>query len=213
MDQQEAQAPLSYNKRWVNIAEEISSQLNPFLAIHWRMEQLEPTSNLLPCAKGLVKKVHRLKAFKDDEIKNPNVFLLTDYPHLLNTTGAKPESHSFKPADLTHDHHDAIQYLYSHLNITLTDLKSSKIHTDELPKENWQLYTIKNHRVSPVDRSVLGIVDKLVAMRAQWFFAGKPRVCAKSSSFTGRIERNREEAFENGDENIILPMDTFDIQH
>jgi hypothetical protein len=171
------------------------------------MERLEPLSNLLPCAKGLIDQIHQLGT-------PLNVFLLTDYPHLLNTTGAKPESISFNVKQLKPEHHEAIQYLYQHLNVSLTSVNNGQIPYDELPKENWHILPIdaSDHDSLPADRSVLGIVDKLVAMKAQWFFAGRPGVCAKSSSFTGRISNSRIAAYRNGDSNIENPLQTFDMK-
>lgn len=189
------------------MANNIASQLTPYMAIHWRMERLEPVSNLVPCAMGLIDRVHQLET-------TPNVFLLTDYPHLLNTTGAKPESSSFHPRQLRPEHHEAIQYLYQHLNVSLTSVGNNDIPYDELPKENWHILPIdvSNHDSLPPDRSVLGIVDKLVAMNAQWFFAGRPGVCAKSSSFTGLISNRRAAVFKNGDSNMVSPLQTFNIK-
>lgn len=200
-----AQRPLDYAQRWVDTADTIVSQLKPFVAIHWRMERLEPVSNLIPCAKDLVDKITDLQA--------SNVFLLTDYPHLLNTTGAKPESSSFQYKQLKPEHHQAIQYLYQHLNVSLTSVESGDIPYDELPTENWHILPIDvSNQKETVDRSILGIVDKLVAMKAQWFLAGKPGVCAKSSSFTARISNNRLEKFKHGDEHILLPIKMFDVK-
>lgn len=177
------------------------------MAIHWRMERLEPVLNLVPCAMDLIDKVHQLGT-------RPNVFLLTDYPHLLNATGARPESSSFQSQQLRPEHHKAIQYLYQHLNVSLTSVNNGKIPYDELPKENWHILPIdaSDHDSLPADRSVLGIVDKLVAMNAEWFFAGRPGVCAKSSSFTGRISSSRTAAFRHGDSNIVSPLQTFDLK-
>lgn len=174
------------------------------------MERLEPVSNLMPCAKNLVSQINDLQA----SASMTNVFLLTDYPHLLNTTGAKPESSSFQYKQLKPEHHEAIQYLYQHLNISLTSIDNTRIPYNELPTESWHILPIDaspNEQPNAVtDRSVLGIVDKLIAMKAQWFFAGKPGVCAKSSSFTARISNNRLEAFKQGDEHILLPIKMFD---
>ncbi|CEP16420.1 hypothetical protein [Parasitella parasitica] len=214
---QDAQGPLPYNQRWVDVADQISKQLTPYMAIHWRMERLEPVSNLLPCAMNLVDQVQQLEVPNSEQKKHPNVFLLTDYPHLLNTTGAKPESNSFQVNELKREHHRAVEYLYQHLNISLTSVNNNKIPYDELPKDNWHILPINASSSSddgllPADRSVLGIVDKLVAMKAQWFFAGRPGVCAKSSSFTGRISNSRIQAFKHGDENVILPVKTFDMK-
>ncbi|KAI7902464.1 uncharacterized protein BX663DRAFT_531402 [Cokeromyces recurvatus] len=210
IEDQDANIPLPYNQKWVEIADKISSQLKPYVAIHWRMETLKPVSNLLPCAKDLIDKISQLTSQKA-----PNVFLLTDYPHLLNTTGARPESSSFNAKQLVSEHHEAIQYLYEHTNITLTSINNGKIPYAELPSQNWHILPINatsSEDNLPLDRSVLGIVDKLVAMNAQWFFAGRPGVCAKASSFTGRISHSRLDAFMKGDKNVIIPIKTFDIK-
>ncbi|KAK4509104.1 uncharacterized protein ATC70_007454 [Mucor velutinosus] len=210
----DAQAPLPYSQRWVDVANQISNQLKPYMAIHWRMERLEPVSNLLPCAMDLIDKVHQL-TIDNNEQKYPNVFLLTDYPHLINATGARPESNSFRMSELKNEHHQAIQYLYQHLNISLTSVNNNKIPYNELPSDNWHILPINassDDSLLPADRSILGIVDKLVAMNAQWFFAGRPGVCAKSSSFTGRISNSRHQAFKHGDENIKMPVKTFDMK-
>ncbi|KAI8643210.1 hypothetical protein BD408DRAFT_342718 [Parasitella parasitica] len=210
----DAQKPLPYSQRWVNVANQISKQLTPYVAIHWRMERLEPVSNLLPCAVDLVDKAQQLE-MPNSEPKPLNVFLLTDYPHLLNATGAKPESNSFHVNELKEEHHKAVEYLYQHLNVSLTSVNNNMIPYNELPKENWHILPIdasSDDSLFPAaDRSVLGIVDKLVAMNAQWFFAGRPGVCAKSSSFTGRISNSRIQAFKHGAENVIKPVETFDM--
>ncbi|KAI9484224.1 MAG: hypothetical protein EXX96DRAFT_617168 [Benjaminiella poitrasii] len=221
IEDSDADVPLPYSQRWVDVANKISSHLKPYIAIHWRMERLEPVSNLLPCAQDLLDKMDMLveaSSQKNDTFyKSPNVFLLTDYPHLLTATGAKPESNSFNARQLRPEHHEAIQYLYTHSNITLTSVNTDDIPYDELPEKNWHILPVDATSTDidktdlPADRSVLGIVDKLVAMNAQWFFAGRPGVCAKSSSFTGRISRSRLNAFKNGDKNIIIPIQTFDM--
>lgn len=210
----DAQEPLPYSQKWVDVANQISNQLKPYMAIHWRMERLEPVSNLLPCAMDLIDKVQHLP-LPNNEQKYPNVFLLTDYPHLLNATGARPESNSFQVKQVKPEHHQAIEYLYQHLNISLTSVNNNKIPYDELPNENWHILPIDANSDDglPADRSVLGIVDKLIAMNAQWFFAGRPGVCAKSSSFTSRISNSRKKAFKHDDDNnIILPVETFDMK-
>ncbi|KAG1445004.1 hypothetical protein G6F56_010070 [Rhizopus delemar] len=189
-----AQRPIPYSPHLVKTADKISHQLEPYVAIHWRMERLEPTTNLVPCAHDLVEKVKRLGI--------SNVFLLTDYPHLLNTPGAKPESSSFHPNQLKAAHHRAIRYVYQQLNVTLTAASDPS-----LPNLPWQLVPVNTEN----DQSVLGIIDKLVALKAQYFLAGEPGVCAKSSSFTGGISLYRSNAAKQGDKNIIVPLEIFDL--
>ncbi|KAI8991474.1 hypothetical protein BDF20DRAFT_831509 [Mycotypha africana] len=238
LNEKDADVPLPFSQHWVDIANNISAQLFPYIAIHWRMERLEPIPNLLPCAENLVDSIH---ALENEQYTNnqetiprklrkplPNVFLLTDYPHLLNATGAKPESVSFQTKQLRNEHHEAIQYLYQHLNITLISADNGRIPYDELPSDSWHILPVNVSSSSQKDRypdrSVLGIIDKLVAINAQWFFAGRPGVCAKSSSFTSHISGKRLKKFKhqqleesnesNGDvtNKIIVPLKTFDLK-
>ncbi|OBZ88936.1 hypothetical protein A0J61_03023 [Choanephora cucurbitarum] len=194
----QAARPLSYNPHWSQVANQIVEQLKPFIAIHWRMERLEPVSNLLPCAKNLVEQVQQMN--------HTNVFLLTDYPHLLNN---RPESNSFRPSQLVPEHHQAIEYLYRHLNVTLTAVAPVPSNVSD----RWHVVPIQSTQDDrfPQDKSVLGIVDKLVAMQAQWFFAGKPDVCAKRSSFTARIIDSRKKAMKHHTQGDLEPVKTFDI--
>ncbi|KAI9273628.1 hypothetical protein BY458DRAFT_508416 [Sporodiniella umbellata] len=195
LDGDRVQKPIPYSPRLVNRAQAIAAELKPFVAIHWRMEELEAVKNLVPCAQDLVDKVKKLDV--------QHVFLLTDYPHLLSTPGAKPESSSFHPNALRPAHHRAIRYVYRQLNVTLTASDRS------LPILPWRLLPVATGN----DSGVLGIVDKLVAERAQYFLAGRPGVCAKSSSFTGGISLYREQAAQQGKKDIIAPLQMFDLPH
>ncbi|KAI8330739.1 hypothetical protein BC941DRAFT_361183 [Chlamydoabsidia padenii] len=198
----EVETPLAYHSRWTALADRIAAQLYPFVAIHWRMERLGPLSNLQPCAEALVRKL-------DTTSRSANVFLLTDYPHLLTSPLAKPESMSFKLNELKQEHHDAIRYLYNHTKVTLTTLQRQDIPYQDLP-DQWQLIPVEAMS-KPADKSILGIVDKLVAMRAQWFLYGQPAVCGKESSFTRRIRDERFNAYRSGDSNILSPADVFGL--
>ncbi|ORX58907.1 hypothetical protein DM01DRAFT_1333524 [Hesseltinella vesiculosa] len=203
-----AEVPIDYHPRWHALADNIAAQLSPFVAVHWRMEMLEPVSNLVPCAHSLVKKISTID---QNASATKNVFLLTDYPHLLQAPGARPESMSFKQSELTANHHDAIRYLYEHVNVTLTTvLPTDKIPTDQLPMSNWNLVPV-HHPTAPTDRSVLGIVDKLVAIRSDWFLYGKAGQCGKVSSFTRRIQYDRNQAYQQQKYHIVSLMDTFNL--
>ncbi|KAI8378356.1 hypothetical protein BD560DRAFT_325468 [Blakeslea trispora] len=191
----QAAIPLSYHPRWTQTANQMAEQLKPFVAIHWRMERLEPVSNLLPCAKNLIHQVQQKN--------HTNVFLLTDYPHLLNN---RPESSSFRPNQLKPEHHQAIEYLYHHLNVSLTALEPMASNVS-----GWHVMSVNTtHPGLPSDKGVLGIVDKLVAMQAQSFFAGKPNVCAKASSFTARIRDSRRKTTKQTKQ-PLEPMQAFDM--
>jgi hypothetical protein len=196
------ETPLAYHSRWTALADRIAAQLYPFVAIHWRMERLEPLSNLQTCAETLVRKLKQ-------GTTAANVFLLTDYPHLLTSPLAKPESMSFKMSELRPEHHDAIRYLYEHTDVTLTTLQRQDIPYSDMP-DQWHLIPVEAMS-KPADKSILGIVDKLVAMRAQWFLYGQPAVCGKESSFTRRIRDERVAAYRSGDSTIVSPVDVFGL--
>ncbi|KAI9299862.1 hypothetical protein BJ944DRAFT_258032 [Cunninghamella echinulata] len=236
IEEPQVEEPLTYHSRWSGIADSIAQQLQPFVAVHWRMERLEPLSNLKPCAESLLKKLTTLQQQhqddnqvsyndpidddynqddqddnNDDEKKKAlNVFLLTDYPHLLTSPLAKPESMSFKLSELHQEHHEAVRYLYQHVNVTLTTLNHSNIPYQDLPSENWNLIPV-DPLAKPSDKSILGIVDKLVAIRAQWFLFGEASVCGKDSSFTRRIRMERQQHYRAGDQHIISPFDEFGL--
>ncbi|KAI8880708.1 hypothetical protein K501DRAFT_324861 [Backusella circina FSU 941] len=195
-----ANKPLDFNQRWTEKAEAIAQQLGYYVAIHWRIERLEPLSHMMPCAEALYSKVKKIQAL------NPQVqvFLLTDYPHLLNTSGATPESQSFPLSQLKQEHHDAFRYLYERLDITVTTLAVPPHH--ELP-DHWHVLQVSTNDTDP---AILGIVDKLVGMRAQWFLAGMPGECAKASSFTNRIISDRLLAYKKG-ARLEQVVDTFSV--
>ncbi|KAG0183427.1 hypothetical protein DFQ28_003199 [Apophysomyces sp. BC1034] len=201
-----ANTPLTYSAQWTALADQIAEKLTPFVAVHWRMERLEPLQNLMPCAQRLVEKVQALS--RGQPI---NVFLLTDYPHLLMTSKAKPESMSFKLEELQQEHHDAMKFVYEQINVTLTTLQrpGDVIPYNELPP-GWSLIPIDS-MAYPADSSVLGIIDKLVAIRAQWFLAGEPGKCGKASSFTRRIIYERLRSYQAGSTVIQEPMDIFKL--
>ncbi|KAI7853936.1 hypothetical protein BDC45DRAFT_569486 [Circinella umbellata] len=202
--------PIPYNERITDIADKLSTELSPYLAVHWRTERAEPADALLPCAESLGDLV-RTRA--EQLGTKPTFFLLTDYPHLFdqsfvdktvsdNTTethnyegeaGFMPVSASFSPNSLTIYHHQAIQYLYTHFQITVTSLETEMMSKEEnniKPPGNWTVLPIPKD-LAGHDSGVLGIIDKLMAIRADLFIAGKPGVCARRSSFTGRIVDDR----------------------
>ncbi|CAO3615045.1 unnamed protein product [Cunninghamella blakesleeana] len=210
IEEPQVEIPLNYHSRWEKIADSIAQQLEPFVAVHWRMERLEPLSHLKPCAEELVRKLTIIQQQQQQKEKELNVFLLTDYPHLLQSPKAKPESMSFKLSELHQEHHEAIEYLYHHVNVTLTTLLQPNIPYQDLPAEHWNLIPV--HPIArPPDKSILGIVDKLVAIRAQWFLYGEASICGKDSSFTRRIRLERQNNYKLGDQRIISPVDMFSL--
>ncbi|KAF7726929.1 hypothetical protein EC973_008224 [Apophysomyces ossiformis] len=193
-----AQKPIPYNQRLINVANQLSSQLSPYWAVHWRTETMQKPENLVPCAHALVDLIRN-----HSESLNPTLFLLTDYPHTFteeaieraihsendrastddddDDTSLTPLSTSFARNRLTPFHHTAMRYLYHHLHVHLSSLESSIV-----TPSNWTVLSIPES-VTHSDPGILGILDKLIAIRANVFVAGRPNVCAKKSSFTSRI--------------------------
>ncbi|OZJ03681.1 hypothetical protein BZG36_03536 [Bifiguratus adelaidae] len=212
IDNEDSLVPIAYSSKWHNIADTLANQLYPFIAVHWRMERLDPLSNLVPCAVSLVRAIDEIV---QDQARNPyypqipNIFLLTDYPHLLDQ-GDTTESQSFKKSEIFQQHHDAIHYLYTHYPLHLTTFESPStppIPHDKLPA-NWTVIPVSHYPDVPDDASTLGIVDKLVAMNANWFIAGEAQVCGKRSSFTTRIIDEREQIYQQDESDKDIETST-----
>ncbi|KAG0165007.1 hypothetical protein DFQ28_000642 [Apophysomyces sp. BC1034] len=205
------QKPIPYNHRLINLADQFSSQLTPYWAVHWRTETLRYPENLVPCAQSLVDLIHN-----KSQSANPTLFLLTDYPHTFTEEAIDrainidndqtvtdddndwvPVSTSFSRHGLTPFHHTAMQYLYKHLHVHLSSLESSTV-----TPANWTVLSLPQS-IAQSDPGILGIVDKLIAIRADVFVAGQPNICARRSSYTSRIvdervHRRISELKENG---------------
>jgi hypothetical protein len=189
----------------------MADSISPFLAIHWRTERIEPASNLEKCARTLVHKIQNTTP------SIPNIFLLTDYPHLLNSTLAQTyngTSGSFRPSQISESHHAAMRYLYEHAKVTLTTFADPN-EVQGLPA-NWTLLhmpalSTSEGDIVQGDKGVLGIIDKMMAMRGHWFLAGQPGVCGRSSSFTNRIVAEREYLLEKENAGFGNIVDYFDL--
>lgn len=189
----------------------MAKRISPYLAIHWRTERIEPAYNLELCSRSLVDMIEKITP------SIPNIFLLTDYPHLLNSTVAQlynGTSSSFRPSQISESHHAAMRYLYEHAHVMLTTFASPDDVSD-LPA-NWTLLhmpPLRNSRGEVVegDKGVLGIIDKMMAMQGHWFLAGQPGVCGRSSSFTNRIIAERESLIDQGIANFGNVVDYFNL--
>ncbi|CAM0137283.1 hypothetical protein VKS41_004995 [Umbelopsis sp. WA50703] len=206
-----SQTALTYSDQLTNLARDMADSISPFLAIHWRTERIEPASNLEKCARTLVHKIQNTTP------SIPNIFLLTDYPHLLNSTLAQTyngTSGSFRPSQISESHHAAMRYLYEHAKVTLTTFADPN-EVQGLPA-NWTLLhmpalSTSEGDIVQGDKGVLGIIDKMMAMRGHWFLAGQPGVCGRSSSFTNRIVAEREYLLEKENAGFGNIVDYFDL--
>ena len=201
----QANQVIPYNKDILQLADTTAEKLGNYTAVHWRMENARHQNLLLPCAQHLVRLLKR----------EHKVFLLTDYPHTFteeeqglaainNATRAqmkwlKSTSDTFSASEFSVQHHQAIQYLYKHHTFSLFDT-SMHSHIHQSPA-NWHLLTIPdslkriNHYVpglEMIDSGWLGILDKLMAIRAQNFYRGYNNICGRGkSTFTAQIIAER----------------------
>lgn len=207
-----AKGLIPYSPDIINLADKTAEQLGPYVAVHWRMETVSHTNNLIECAKGLVETL-------EDNLKfqNLSVFLLTDYPHSFSEEQQKlaisneaseeelnqwlhSTSDTFHSTFFTPNHHLAIQFLYRNHPFTLFETKAD--HSKE-NINNWNLLPIPDNlrkvstvdEVGLIDSGWLGILDKLTAIRSRYFLAGEPSVCARRSTFTAQIMEERHVLF------------------
>ncbi|ORY77572.1 hypothetical protein BCR35DRAFT_353100 [Leucosporidium creatinivorum] len=195
---------------WTEVAERIVSRLAPFAAIHWRIETL-PTFHLPACASSLVDQLVMLHARQP---KLTSVYLATDYPlsMLAGEDGGsgkplKANSDTFTKL-LSSAHHAAMQGFVAELKQRAPNLRLTSYQPElaslSLPSPlPTLLEALPSDRrsLNDLDSGVPSLIDKLVAQRAAWFFAGLASegrgteadelACGKSSSYTEEIVDGR----------------------
>ncbi|CAG8619803.1 18932_t:CDS:1 [Racocetra fulgida] len=172
--------PIPYSPYILKESKRIINKLKPYIAVHWRMEQVEP--KLMPeCARKLVKTLKKIQ--KQYGIKN--VYLATDFP--LN--GGKSQSDTFYIISKFHE--EAIKIL---------GLNDSFVNSPNHIKYNtWlSMGAFSQIRDDPKYESefkgsgIPGILDKLISINAKYFLRG-PKGCARiRSTFTQIIVEERK---------------------
>lgn len=202
--------PIPYSPQLRSLADNTAKSMAPYVAVHWRMETVRRSANLVHCSEHLIDTLETNPLFI-----NHTVFILTDYPHRFTEEQqlsaikreATPEelekwiistSDTFSPLSIKPDHHLAIRYLYTHRPFTLFDTNANSTHEHEV--NNWKILPIptelqkmgtNTNQTGLLDSGWLGILDKLMAIRSDHFFAGKSGVCARKSTFTKQITDER----------------------
>ncbi|KAM0753821.1 hypothetical protein T439DRAFT_322707 [Meredithblackwellia eburnea MCA 4105] len=203
----------TYSTQLVAFADTIAAKLSPFVAVQWRTEQI-PAENLAPCGRSLI------AMLESEKLKHPqltSVYVCTDYPleGLRNVTLAKgpgggaAHSSSYRISD---EVHDAMR----------TFVKDWERKEDELPKmtswdeEEDDLLSIpadkgadrlrKQGKLRDVDLSLLGMMDKMIATRAELFIAGAEHECGKLSSYMKAIADARDEVVEQMGEDQLAKV-------
>jgi len=164
--------PMPYAKYFFHEAEKISRKLQPYIAVHWRMERAS-LKKLDECSEKLVEKINEIKLKHGIE----NVYLATDYPI---SGGEKTQSSTFHL--LTDYHHDAMKYLNSSVNLNhwatmnvLGDLRQDQAFESEF-----------------IGAGMSGIVDKLICINSNYFLATPVGCGRERSTFTTMITDERQ---------------------
>ncbi|KAL8287366.1 hypothetical protein RQP46_003818 [Phenoliferia psychrophenolica] len=183
---------LAYAPGWADLTATIASNLQPFVAVHWRTEQLDP-KNLEPCATALMAKLSELK------LKNPSltsVFIATDYPLESiwdKNADASPHSGSYR---IPKEAHRAFRRLYEWFQSGESGLRQTSWSREEqemkIPASTRELLP-EGLLLRDVDLSLLGMIDKAVLMQADYFLAGSQGQCGKRSSWTASVANARKE--------------------
>ncbi|RIB06642.1 hypothetical protein C2G38_2147949 [Gigaspora rosea] len=155
---------IPYSPHIIKQSKSIIKKLNPYIAIHWRMEQGNP--RLMPqCAKRLVKEVKKIQ--KKYGIKND--YFATDFP--LNSN--KAQSKTFHKISKFHKESiEIIEHIKLDTWISLNGF--SQIRNNSKYEKEFK------------GSGIHGILDKLVCINAKYFLKG-PKGCARTSSTFTRI--------------------------
>lgn len=196
---------LAYAPAWTSAAAFLASSLSPFIAIHWRTEQLKLT-NFAPCTHSLIATLTDMKR------ENPDlttVYLLTDYPiESLRDPSHKGEveAHSGSYGTISQEAHQSMKELVEWfeqggegLKLTTWTEQEGKVDFGEETRKLLPVGTrlrdldlsligqfpaLSHLRVcdKSADLQKTGMLDKSVAMHAQLFVAGSQNECGKRSS-------------------------------
>ena len=167
---------LAYARRWMDVATSLATRLQPFIAVHWRMERVLPSA-LPSCAPLLVA---TLSALLTDTPGITAVYLATDYP----TEGTDaPHSGTFRVGE---EHHVAMrrfERMFAEADavrdggVRLTGFVS-ELGGGGLGGMSEEGEESGVTRVD-LDAGLMGIVDKMVATQATLFVSGGPS-CGKT---------------------------------
>ncbi|GAA5856782.1 hypothetical protein JCM8547_008839 [Rhodosporidiobolus lusitaniae] len=198
-----------YSPHWTSLGHSIASHLSPFVAVHWRTETLE-VDRIASCGTSLVEKLREVRR-KHPEVET--LYLATDYPiEILREEGGagatgKATAHSgTMTKTLTEGHHAAMRAFLEQLEaeeggagMRLTSfLKEQK--EVEWPSELTEAMRKVKGGIQELDGAIVGIVDKIVLMKAELFYAGFPvsesleKGCGKLSQFTTQVISGRRDA-------------------
>ena len=170
---------LPYARRWTHVAASLATRLQPFIAIHWRMERVSPSA-LPSCAPLLANTLFTLLT---DTPGITAVYLATDYP----TEGEDaPHSGTFRVGE----EHRVAMRMFERAFGDVVEARGGGVRLTGLvgELEAGGLDVELGHEGGVLlggagggdrDAGLMGIVDKMVAVRAALFISGGPG-CGKT---------------------------------
>ena len=176
---------LAYHERWIKVATNVVSRLGPFVAIHWRMETV-PSIGLTLCTLSLISSLRSvLERPENSDVRY--VYLATDYP-----LEGMDSPHSSTFHGVKSEHHDAIESFLDAFNpgdvldrwkltTLLGELREAKKHIpsgdgEDATQSDEMLNNLLD--IQEMDYGLVGILDKMIATRADFFFSGREK-CAR----------------------------------
>lgn len=214
-------AHFSYAQVWTQVGNAVADALSPFVAVHWRTETLAE-AHLPPCADALLDKLALVRRAYPAVT---TLYLATDYPieDLDPSLGSAGAAHSGTFAkSVTEGHHVAFRRFLERfaervpgMRLTTFAKEQSSIDIPEALHAALEKARADDDgedvTLADLDPGLLGIVDKVVAMRAELFLTGRaaPKpgamgVCAKASSFSQQIVDARAALLGDIDRNDVL---------
>lgn len=167
-----------YNDKFKNIVKKFKNRFNSeYIALHWRMESTDKNI-IIDCGKKMINTIKKYN-------QTNNILFLTDYPHknIINNDNNEliGESKSFE--NINEKHHEIIKYIKNNLNFTLIT------NNYDLKNNNNYLYL----DTTELDNSVLGIIDKLMAIESTIYLTGSQYCTGRRSSYISQIISKRNE--------------------
>ncbi|KEP53236.1 hypothetical protein V565_033510 [Rhizoctonia solani 123E] len=159
---------LAYAQEILDYADKLLSAAGPIVVVQWRMESVPP-EHLLACSSGLVTLLHRTLTREEyDDVKT--VYFATDYP--LEGAGAR---HSGTFRGVGDRHHAAV------LELRKAFQPGGLLETYKLTYQAELSQTAERDKdLLENDFGLLGIVDKVVAQKAELFISGSSGDCARN---------------------------------
>ncbi|KAG0144107.1 hypothetical protein CROQUDRAFT_95422 [Cronartium quercuum f. sp. fusiforme G11] len=219
-------AHFAYAPVWTTLAAILARALPPFVALHWRQETLG-LEILERCTRSLIP---RLRSLKSTFPSLRALYVSTDYP-IEDVGGGVPHSGTFSKL-ITPTHHRIMRDILGdfkaegqhglelvtfnralHLATFPTTLVQKLLSLPNIAENVFRSRVIPGSgtnqellvkALSELDTGLVGIIEKLLVVRANIFLTGIPGECSKLSSFTHQIVEQRLNLIDDDDERLNL---------